>query len=141
MNVIVEKLANGDLEITAGKATITVDRSGDPAVVSFHSVDLLLAGLGSCMVGTMLDSAEASGIPVGNVRVELRPIISFAPERVSKVKMKMVVDGDLTPDQVGELKLAAEACKIHNSLHDAVLTELELVAIASVGEGSPTNER
>lgn len=128
MNVTVEKLASGALEVTAGKATITVDRSGDPNVVSFHSVDLFLAGLGSCMVGTMLDAAEASGIPVGNVRVELRPIISFAPERVSKIKMKMVVDGDLTEAQVAELKSAAESCKVHNSLHDGVLTELDLVA-------------
>lgn len=128
MNVTVEKLASGDLEITAGKSTITVDRSGNRDVASFHSVDLLLAGLGSCMVGTMLDAAEAAGISVGNVRVELRPIISFAPERVCKVKMKMVVDGDLTEAQVQELKTAAEACKIHNSLHDGVLTELEVTA-------------
>lgn len=126
MNVTVEKLASGDLEISAGKSTITVDRSGKPGVESFHSVDLLLAGLGSCMVGTMLDAAEANGITVGNVRVELRPIISFTPERVSKIKMKMVVDGDLTEAQLSELKLSAEACKIHNSLHDGVITELEL---------------
>jgi uncharacterized OsmC-like protein len=87
-----------------------------------------LAGLGSCMVGTMLDAAEVAGISVGKVRVELRPIISFQPERVSKIKMKMVVGGDLTEAQVAELKLAAESCKVHNSLHDGVLTELDLVA-------------
>lgn len=128
MNVVVETINKGSLEVTAGKATIIVDRSGDPNVISFHSVDLFLAGLGSCMVGTMLDAAQAAGISVGNVRVELRPIISFQPERVSKVKMKMVVDGDITEAQVTELKLAAESCKVHNSLHDAVLTELDLVS-------------
>jgi uncharacterized OsmC-like protein len=128
MNVIVETTDKGTLEITAGNATITVDRSGDSNIVSFHSVDLFLAGLGSCMVGTMLDAAELSGISAGHIRVEMRPIISFQPERVSKIKMKMIVDGPVTEAQVAELKLAAEACKVHNSLHDRVLTELDVVA-------------
>ena len=140
MNVIVETTGNGNLEITAGKASIAVDRSGDPSVVGFHSVDLFLAGLGSCMVGTMLDAAKVAGISVGNVRVELRPIISFQPERVSKIKMKMDIDGDVTAAQVVELKLAAESCKVHNSLHDGVLTELELIARASIDDGSSTRE-
>jgi uncharacterized OsmC-like protein len=126
MNVIVETTKTGALEITAGAATITVDRSGDSNVVSFHSVDLFLAGLGSCMVGTMLDAAEASGISAGNVRVELRPIITFTPERVSKIKMKMFVDGAVSQAQVEELKLAAESCKVHNSLHTGVITELDI---------------
>jgi uncharacterized OsmC-like protein len=141
VNVIVEKLASGALEVTAGKVMLTVDRSGDPNVASFHSVDLFLAGLGSCMVGTMLDAAEASGIPVGNVRVELRPIISFQPERVSKIKMNMVVGGDLTETQVAELKMAAESCKVHNSLHDGVVTELNLVAqnFEEIGQANRAN--
>ncbi len=127
MNVVVETSDKGSLEITAGNATISVDRSGDSSIASFHSVDLFLAGLGSCMVGTMLDAAEASGISVEHVRVELRPIISFQPERVSKVKIKMVVDGLVSGSQMAELKLAAQSCKVHNSLHDGVLTELEVI--------------
>lgn len=126
MNVVVETISKGVLEVTAGKATTRVDRSGDPDAIGFHSVDLLLAGLGSCMVGTMLSAAEEASIPVGNVRVELRPIISFGPERVSKIKMKMLVDGDLTDAQIDELKTAAESCKVHNSLHTGILTELDL---------------
>lgn len=127
MNIVVQTISNGALEISAGQATITVDRSGDPTVIGFHSVDLFLAGLGSCMVGTMLDAAKVAGIQVGDVRVELRPIISFQPERVSKIKMKMVIGGEVTEAQIAELKLAAESCKVHNSLHDGVLTELDLV--------------
>lgn len=140
MNVIVQTIGKGDLEISAGRATITVDRSGDADAVSFHSVDLVLAGLGSCMVGTMLDAAKEVGIPVGNVRVELRPIISFKPERVSKVKIKMFLDGDLTDSQIAELKVAAESCKVHNSLHDGVVTELDLIAQALVENGSLSSE-
>lgn len=142
MNVVVETITKGTLEITAGRATIRVDRSDDPDAISFHSVDLFLAGLGSCMVGTMLDAAELAGISVGNVRVELRPIISFQPERVSKIKMKMFVDGEITEAQAKELKLAAESCKVHNSLHDGVLTELDLIAQGQSSSeiGSATHE-
>ncbi|HEX7404766.1 MAG TPA: OsmC family protein [Candidatus Nanopelagicaceae bacterium] len=125
MNVVVETITKGVLEITAGKATTRVDRTGDPDATGFHSVDLLLAGLGSCMVGTMLSAADEASIPVGHVRVELRPIVSFGPERVSKIKIKMFVGGEITADQTEELKLAAESCKVHNSLHSGVLTELD----------------
>ena len=125
MNVVVETITKGILEITAGKATTRVDRTGDPDAIGFHSVDLLLAGLGSCMVGTMLSAADEASILVSHVRVELRPIVSFGPERVSKIKIKMFVDGEITADQTEELKLAAESCKVHNSLHSGVLTELE----------------
>jgi uncharacterized OsmC-like protein len=143
MNVIVETVTKGVLEITAGKATTRVDRSGDPDAVGFHSVDLFLAGLGSCMVGTMLGAAEDASIQVGNVRVELRPIISFGPERVSKIKMKMLVDGDLSLEQLEILKTAAESCKVHNSLHDGVLTELELYSQSPISHevGDATHEQ
>ena len=125
MNVVVETITKGVLEITAGKATTRVDRSGDPDAIGFHSVDLLLAGLGSCMVGTMLSAADEASIPIGHVRVELRPIVSFGPERVSKIKIKMFVEGEITAEQTAELKLAAESCKVHNSLHSGILTELD----------------
>jgi uncharacterized OsmC-like protein len=126
VNVVVETITKGVLEVTAGKATTRVDRSGDPNAVGFHSVDLLLAGLGSCMVGTMLSAAEEASIPVGHVRVELRPIVSFGPERVSKIKIKMFVDGEITAEQVEALKIAAESCKVHNSLHQGLETEFDL---------------
>ena len=140
MNVVIETTKTGALEITAGAATIMVDRSGNPDVVSFHSVDLFLAGLGSCMVGTMLDAAEAAGIAVGNVRVELRPIISFQPERVSKIKMRMIVDGEFSEDQVRELRSAAESCKVHNSLHTGVMTELDIATLSSERIGKISHE-
>jgi uncharacterized OsmC-like protein len=137
MNVVVETITTEILEITAGKATTRVDRSGDPDAVGFHSVDLLLAGLGACMVGTMLGAAEKASIPVGHVRVELRPIIAFGPERVSKIKMKMFVTGDVSAEQTEELKVAAESCKVHNSLHHGLHTELDfqtgLTASTAVG--------
>ena len=130
MNVVVETIDSKILTVTAGNATTKVDRSGDADAVGFHSVDLLLAGLGSCMIGTMLGAAEQAEIAVSGARVELRPIVAFGPERVSRIRMKMSLHGDFSTDEMEILKSAAEACKVHNSLHHGVQTELDLDASA-----------
>ena len=130
MNVMVETVDGKILTVTAGNATTKVDRSGDPDAVGFHSVDLLLAGLGSCMIGTMLSAAEEASITVSGARVELRPVVAFGPERVSRIRMKMSVDGDFSADEMVVLQAAAESCKVHNSLHHGVATEIVLGSTA-----------
>lgn len=125
-NVTVETIDAHHLRVTAGRAETMVDRSGATETSGFRSVDLLLGGLGSCMVGTMLGVAEERSIDVVWARVELRPIVAFGPERVSRVRMTMSLKGDISPAELDILKVAAESCKVHNSLHHGVQTELEL---------------
>jgi putative redox protein len=141
MNVVVETIGGGHtLSVSAGKATTTVDRSGNAEAVGFHSVDLLLAGLGSCMIGTMLSAAERESIAVTDARVELRPLVALGPERVSRIRMKMSVSGDISDDQLRVLKAAAESCKVHNSLHHGVETELDLIADAKAPASNAGSE-
>jgi len=128
MHLVVERIEHHRLEARTATATVVVDRAGaqggDANV--FRSVELLLAGLGTCMVGTMLTFAEEQDIPVGDVRVELRPLVALNPERVSKIRMTMHVGGDLTDEQLEQLREAAETCKVHNTLHAGAATELRI---------------
>lgn len=124
--MIVERTTGHRLEARTGNATVVVDRAaadrGDTGV--FRSVELVLAGLGTCMVGTMLTFAEHEGIAVGEVRVELEPVVTLNPERISRIRMTMHLGGDLDESQLARLKEAAEGCKVHNTLHAGARTEL-----------------
>lgn len=128
MQMVVERIDGHRLEARTDTATVVVDRAaaqeGDADV--FRSVELLLAGLGTCMVGTMLTFAEQEGIPVGDVRVELKPLVALNPERVSKIRMTMHLGGDLSAEQLEQLREAAETCKVHNTLHAGAATELKI---------------
>lgn len=127
MTVIVEQLGPKTLLVRAGDATTMVDRSGQEGSVGFRSVDLLLASLGSCTVGSMLGAAERLGIEVSGVSIELKPVVTLTPERVSRIRMKMRIPDHLPEDQLTVLKAAAESCKVHNSLHFGIETSMELI--------------
>lgn len=133
MSVVVERIEGKTLRVTAGNATTMIDGSGQEGSTGFRSVDLLLASLGSCMVGTMLTAASQKQIPVTDVRVELRPLVTAAPaERVSRIRMKMTLDGDFSESDLQILEVAAESCKVHNSLHHGIDTQLDLVTTSSL---------
>lgn len=131
MTVIVERIEGKNLRVTAGNATALVDGTATDGSTGFRSVDLLLASLGSCMVGTMLSAAAEAAIPVTDVRVELRPVVTLTPdERVSRIRMRMTISGSFTDADRAALTAAAESCKVHNSLHHGIQTQLD-VALAS----------
>lgn len=124
MTVIVERVEGKTLRVAAGDATVTVDGGSE----GFRSVDLLLGALGACSAGTMLTAAAQASIPVTTVRVELRPVVTMTPERVSRIKVKMTIGGNLSKDDLVALRAAAETCKVHNSLHHGIETQLDLLA-------------
>ncbi|GAA3166441.1 hypothetical protein GCM10010531_18820 [Blastococcus jejuensis] len=126
MQVQVQQVQGHRLEVTNGTAVAVVDGQSGTGE-SFRSVELLLASLGSCMIGTMLTEAEKQGIEVSDVRVQLRPVVTMAPERVSRIRMTMTFKGKVDDVQLKILTEAAESCKVHNSLHNGVATSLEIV--------------
>lgn len=133
MSVVVERVDGRLLRITSRDAVTTVDGSGDDSA-AFRSVELLLASLGSCMVGTMLAAARENSIEVADVRVELKPVVALTPERVSRIRMKMTIGGEFTEPELTLLETAAQSCKVHNSLHHGVETQLDITT------GSPAQQ-
>jgi uncharacterized OsmC-like protein len=118
--VVVERAADGALEARARDVTLRVGREAEGAL---RSVELLLAALGSCMLGTMLVFAENVGIPVDGVRLELTPTLADGPERVQAIAMRLRIDGDIDPKRRASLQRVAEHCKVHSTLeHGAELT-------------------
>jgi uncharacterized OsmC-like protein len=118
--VVVERAASGVLEAHARHVTLRVGRHAEDGL---RSVELLLAALGSCMLGTMLAFAENVGVPVDGVRLELTPTLVDGPERVARIDMRLRIGGDIEPKRLASLRRVAEHCKVHSTLeHGPELT-------------------
>jgi len=111
--VVVERAADGVLEAQARGVTLRVGRQAEDGL---RSVELLLAALGSCMLGTMLAFAENVGVSLDGVRLELTPALADGPERVSRIDMRLRIDGDVEPKRRASLQRVAEHCKVHSTL-------------------------
>lgn len=135
MTVVIEQTEGRRLRVMSGDYETIVDRTSS-SHEGFRSVDLLLGSLGSCMVGTMLTAAESRNISISGVRVELRPMVALSPERVSRIRMKMTFEGDVTPEELRVLREAAESCKVHNSLHAGIETQLVIAADENLSPAS-----
>lgn len=111
--VVVRCGADGVLEASARDVTLRVGRKAEGAL---QSVELLLAALGSCMLGTMLAFAENVGVPVEGVRLELTPTLADGPERVERIDMCLRIEGEIEPKRLASLRRVAEHCKVHSTL-------------------------
>jgi putative redox protein len=117
--VVVERRGDGWLEARARDVTIQVGR----AEGSLRSVELLLASLGSCMLGTMLAFAANADVPLEGVRLELTPTVAERPERLARIDMILRIEGDVEPRRLASLRRVAEHCKVHATLaHGPELT-------------------
>jgi uncharacterized OsmC-like protein len=134
--VVVQRVAGRRLEVRAGDAVAIIDKSvaDGGAGDGFRSVELLLGALGSCTIGTMLSAAEEAGIELGDVRADLTAITSLTTDTVTRAKLTLTVEGDLTPEETALLEAAAAHCKVHRSLHDGIETQFALRAEPTTGE-------
>lgn len=112
----------------ARQASLIVDRlpAEGGSEEGFRPVELLLASLGTCMLGTMLTFANRQEISVRGVRLDLRPVIAKSPERLERVEMLMELEGTFSDRDLDSLKRVAERCKIHNTLHSTTETDLRI---------------
>lgn len=127
MEVTVRRMKGARFEARARGLAVVVDRlpdAGGPGD-GFRPTELVLAGLGACMAGTMITFAENQGIEVDDVTVELRSEDAKVPRRIGAVTVRLVVGGDLTERELQSLERVAAACKIGTTLQTP--TDVELV--------------
>ena len=122
---MVERAGDGALVVQARGVSVRVGRQADDGL---RSVELLLAALGSCMLGTMLAFAENANVPVEGVRLELTPVLAERPERVARVDMRLHIEGEIEPKRLASLRRVAEHCKVHSTLEHGPELTLEVVA-------------
>lgn len=120
MYVEVDQVAGRRFAVRARGLEVIVDDTvehGGPGD-GFRPTELLLGGLGACMMGTMITFARNQEIPIQGVHMELEAEEVPHPERIGRIIIKMEVQAGASERQIESLRRVAQACKIHNTLKD-----------------------
>jgi len=128
MRVEIARVAGKRLAVSGSDTELIVDNlaaDGWPGD-GWRSTELVLAGLGACMAGTMLDFAATQEIPVTDVKVVLSDEVVGPPQRVGSISVTMLVAGDVTDRQLESLERVAAKCKIGNTLANSPEVVFEL---------------
>ncbi len=118
MQVDIEQIEWRRMAIRARGNEIIVDdtlEAGGPGD-GWRPSELLLGGLGACMIGTMLTFAKNQGIEVTDVSMHLEDTPLEHPERIGTIDIRMELGTDATEKQRKTLERVAGRCKIHNTL-------------------------
>jgi putative redox protein len=106
-------------EISTGKHHIAADApkafGGEEAAPDPH--ELLLAALGACSSITMQMYAKRKGYPLNGVDIQLSETkqddTQNPGQSMTLISKDIKVSGELTPDQVNDLKAIADKCPVH----------------------------
>jgi uncharacterized OsmC-like protein len=82
----------------------------------FFASELLIMGLGSCMMGTLLNFSVNQGYEINRIQFEMEYEESQFPSHISKINVNAEIEGKLSTKEIAQLKRAATHCKIHNTL-------------------------
>lgn len=118
MRVEINRVRDKRLEVQTADTSIVVDALADDGGPGdgVRSTELMLAALGACMTGTMLDFASNQEIPVDDVHVVLQDCEAGPPKRIGTIEVTMIIGGEITDQQLASLKRVAAKCRIGNTL-------------------------
>lgn len=95
----------------------------------------LLAALGTCTAMTMRMYAARKKWPVDNISIELEHSRDHGADcvecdethsKIDVISRKIIIDGNLQPDQKKRLMEIADKCPVHRTLHNKLVIRTEL---------------
>lgn len=102
-------------EVSNGVSTLNV-AAGGPEPGSFLPSELFLAGLGTCMLATMMYSASMMKVDLTGATVSLMADSAFRPDRLDNIRVVYHLPGDLSEARKEALIRAGNRCKVHNTI-------------------------
>ena len=117
------------VHIASGSTIVTdapTDNNGKGE--AFSPTDLVATSLASCMLTIMGIIAERDGIDLKGAHAEVEKVMSKNPRRISKVGIKIHLNGHLiNPPDRDRLERAARHCPVGGSLHPEIEEEVIFV--------------
>jgi uncharacterized OsmC-like protein len=128
MQVDITRTDDNHLIVNARGQTLAVHRGvqRDEATDGVTASELVLGGLGACMLGTALTFARNTDMDLDDIQVTMDADSARHPERLETIRVTMTVTGRLTEKQLASLSRVAARCKIHNTFEDPPKIDLEL---------------
>lgn len=128
MEVEITRKDDNHLVVDTRGQTLSLHRGvpSDEATDGFMASELVLGGLGACMLGTALTFARNTDIPLDDLRVIMDADSAPNPERLQTIRVTMTATGQLTERHLASLSRVAARCKIHNTFADPPNIELSV---------------
>jgi uncharacterized OsmC-like protein len=129
MKIDITRKDDEHLVVNTRGQTLFVHRgvSAEEATDGFRAGELVLSGLGACMLGTAMTFARNTNMDIEDMQVSVEGVTAPHPERIGTIRVTMTVTGNLTEKQLTSLSRVAARCKIHNTLVDSPTIELDMV--------------
>lgn len=84
---------------------------------SFSPTDLLVAGLGSCMLTIMGMAAKAHGFDIDGTEIEITKVMGTEPRRIVEVDVTFNFPRDYDAREKRFIENAVKSCPAEHSLH------------------------
>lgn len=112
--ISVRDLGEYSYEITNGRHV--VETAWHPEEGKFLATELFLAGLGACMLATMMYSASVMGMNLAGAAVRVEADSATKPDRMASIRVIYTIPPGLSDTQKASLIRAGNRCKVHNTL-------------------------
>lgn len=110
--VTARRATNDSITVDNGNSEITVGPAGQ------QPTELLLAGLGSCILSMVVDYALRNEIDADGVSVTVTGYMKSRPRRMADIKTELHFPDGLSSTQVDALLRAGSHCTIHTTLNN-----------------------
>ena len=114
--------------LRSGKTIITdapIDNQGKGE--AFSPTDLVATALASCMMTIMGIVANRDGIELEGTIAEVEKIMANNPRRIGEIKIKIIFNQQLNPDEKDKLERAAKTCPVSGSLSENLKETVEFI--------------
>lgn len=114
--VSVRDLGEYSYEISNGRHVVMT--GWHPEQGKFLATELFLAGLGACMLATMMYSASVMGMNLAGATVRIEADSATKPDRMTNIRVIYTIPPGLSDAQKASLIRAGNRCKVHNTIEN-----------------------
>jgi uncharacterized OsmC-like protein len=103
-------------EISNGHTTVRT--AWNPGPGNFLATELFLAGLGACMLATLMYAGQVMGLNLAGATVRVDADSATKPDRMTNIRVVYRLPAGLTDAQKQSLVRAGNRCKVHETIED-----------------------
>jgi uncharacterized OsmC-like protein len=127
--ISVKDLGSYSYEITNGRGI--VHTAWHPEEGRFLATELFLAGLGACMLATMMYSASVMGMNLTGAAVRVEADSAAKPDRMTNIRVIYTIPPGLSETQKASLIRAGNRCKVHNTIENHPVFDVSVEEFAA----------
>ncbi len=117
----------GEFSYEIGNGHATVRTAWNPGPGNFLATELFLAGLGACMLATLMYAGQVMKLDLTGSTVRVDADSATKPDRMTNIRVVYRLPPGLTEAQKQALVRAGNRCKVHETIesHPQMIVSVE----------------